>query len=1767
MGEAFTVVQLLANRSSEDNLLAHRHPRVGIRVSSPFRPILDTRSDHFPTNPSSSHTQPLIVSQSTRRATPSDLVDLDFGGNQKFPALCLLKSSTTSSESVAGQRMSYFYLGKFGAKHLAAFSGAKSLHFWIRAETKEGEKRVPIVPSDVSLLISSGHTVTVESCQNRCFPDKQYENAGATLVTSGSWRTAPSEAIIVGLKELPDEKFPLMHTHIYFANAYKKQPGWEELLGRFHRGGGVVLDMEYLTDELGRRVAAFGNPAGYIGLAAGVLTWCHQREAHQAMTNIPAYRDFSSLGSRVESALRTAIADSGKRPRVLVIGPNGRVGSGATRLAHELGLECAGWDITKTARGGPFLEMLDFDIVINAIWLTRDVRPFLTRELLEANPLRRMSVLVDVSCDPHNPFHPFPIYNKATTLSRPVSRAINGDNPLDIIAVDNLCSIIPHQCSTQFSANLVKHLLDREHSANVWNRNIFDGMVKSIRSRLESAPQDLPPVLSLPTDFPRRDERAPALSVKSLPLPPSVTEFIRSFSERWNAGAELVVAAVWDILLHRYTGEEELSIGIGRYEEDNRSTYQKLRLTLSNQTSFTEFFLEVAMAIRRSLKRNGSRGVASYVREEGKHLQSLFLSSSSPLSLSSQLDLSFAAQNHDLSLFLENDSVVHVLYRPDLFADLRATETCEQVSFLLQQIVTDSKMSIGKLSLVTPHASRVLPDPKTSLDLSWLGSIHSIFHKNALSHPHKTAAVHRNEIVTYGELDSMTSKLANHLLSGGLQREDAVFIYGSRNLAMVVAVMGILKAGGAVSLMDPIYPPERITNCLRVAKPKGWISIQGAGEIPREVKEFMPTVGCDLVVDLPLPSQFNENPSLRDASDVDPEIQVDKHDTAVVTFTSGSTGLPKGVLGRHGPLTAFYPWIQKTFNLNGDDRVSMCSGISHDPLQRDIFTPLYLGAEIHVPDADDIGNPGQLAKWMREHEITVTHLTPAMGQLLSDTDGADTMVTTLKLALFVGDKLTKRDVTRLRSVAPQVTAVNMYGSTESQRSVTYYVVPPNEILAGMKEILPVGVGMKDVQFLILNDGSRVGVGEVGEIYMRSAHLARGYKGLDEVNRQKFIVNPFTGIDEDRFYRTGDFGRYYPDGQGDVVGRLDNQVKIRGFRIELGEINTALASHPQVKENVPYVREDTPDDKKIVAYVIPKDIANPPKISELREHVGSKLPHYMVPANFVFMSSIPLTPNGKIAFDQLPPPSTTSQTEKEADDKVVFPEKVLAKRARRTTFSSDDQVTIAAVWQDVLGLTSFGKEDNFFTLGGHSLLATRCVAKLSKSFGTKIPLSLLLENPNVPALSLAIRKYVTGQEVNAENFRPDVSLDAGIVPREEKSTRTDRYFLSGATGFLGVFILRDLLRIENVTVHVLVRATSKIDGRQRIKHAMKLHRVWEDSYEPRIVPVPGDLSQPLLGLTRTDFETLAGEVDMVIHCAAHVHWLLPYSQLKPANVLGTQEVIRLAGTTHTKPIHHVSTTSVFESDYFDTNRGEIREDVDISSHYNGLRGGYAQSKWAAELLMSQARDRGFKVNVYRPAYISGDCGNGVWTTDDFLCRVIRGCIQMGAYPTLDDSGLDISPVDFVSGAIVQLSRSTTLESTTYHLTNSHMTTFRQFFSVAGEYGYDLKELNYNDWRARLLELQEKDDGNALQVVSTIFTENYNTQLKNPTMSRDHTERDLSATGPHNREIRELIPLYLSYLLRSGFLPKPQRETILFQEQVTRLGSLDLVTRTNRSHNQS
>ncbi|RDH20090.1 cysteine proteinase [Aspergillus niger ATCC 13496] len=430
---------------------------------------------------------------------------------------------------------------------------------WLRAETKPAEARSALTPTTCKALMDAGYEVTVERSTQRIFDDEDFAKIGAPLVEEGSWvKDAPKDAYILGLKELPEDDFPLEHVHISFAHCYKQQGGWEQVLSRWPRGGGTLLDLEFLTDDVGRRVAAFGWSAGYAGSALAVKNWAWQLthpEGEPLPGEVP-YINQDALIESVKKSLEDGKKQSGRSPKILVIGALGRCGSGAVQLAKDVGIpdsDIVRWDIEETKKGGPFREIVeDVDILVNCIYLSAQIPPFVTPETL-TSPKRRLSVICDVSADTTNPHNPLPVYSITTTFDKPtVPVTLAGGNQvagLSVISIDHLPSLLPRESSEMFSQALLPSLLqlkDRQN-ARVWKQaeDLFNEKVATLpenireyQGKQRSSPATAHPTRSLPLRLPRRTG---AMQEKS------------STVAAYAAGASLAAIALFYVFGPNYT--------------------------------------------------------------------------------------------------------------------------------------------------------------------------------------------------------------------------------------------------------------------------------------------------------------------------------------------------------------------------------------------------------------------------------------------------------------------------------------------------------------------------------------------------------------------------------------------------------------------------------------------------------------------------------------------------------------------------------------------------------------------------------------------------------------------------------------------------------------------------------------------------------------------------------------------------------------------------------------------------------------------------------------------------------------------------------------------------------------------------------------------------------------------------------------------------------------------------------------------------------------
>ncbi len=916
----------------------------------------------------------------------------------------------------------------------------------------------------------------------------------------------------------------------------------------------------------------------------------------------------------------------------------------------------------------------------------------------------------------------------------------------------------------------------------VWQRDwlrgeVLAGQLDYWRQRLAGAP----PALELPTDRPRLAVQTHRGDVVHHVFPGELTQALHGLSRREGASLFMTLLAGFKLLLARLADQDDVVVGSPSAGRRRVETERLIGFFLNNLVLRSD--LSGDPTFRQLLARVKEGALAAYRYQEVpfekllEELQPERQLSRTPFFqvLFNMITLAEARlaipgvdaeiaeppepdAKFDFTLYVEERGGrigISTVYNADLFDRARMEELPRQLERLLAQAVAAPGERAFAYSLVTPEAALRLPDPAALLGDEWMGAVHRGLSRSAERSPEALALRGADgEAWSYAELEAFSNRLARRLLAAGVGRGDVAAVWARRAPALAWALMGALKAGAAFMILDPAYPAERLVEYLRIGRPAAWLGVPGAPAVPAAVIDELAALGCGVRIELPAMAE-ERRAAFSGFSTSDPAVPVGPDDAACLTFTSGSTGRPKGVVGRHGPLSHFNPWFGRRFGLSAADRFGMLSGLSHDPLQRDVFTPLWLGAALCVPDPERIGEAGYLASWVRAEGVTVLNLTPAMLELLTMSaadSGEEAGMPSLRRVFVVGDLLRKSEVARLQRLAPYLAAINLYGSTETQRTLSFFEIPrPGEPAwrALGHEVLPLGRGAEDAQLLVLNRaGLPAGIGEAGELHLRSHHLAQGYLGDAALTAARFLPNPFASqpSPSDRIYKTGDLGRYRPDGLVDFAGRADFQVKIRGFRIELGEVEAALARFAGVRECVVVVREDLPGDRRLVAYLVIGGVM--PPAAELHAFLARTLPDYMVPAAFVELAALPLTRTGKVDRRALPAPAPEETTAESLSARPLTPVEEL----------------LAALWSELLGRERIAAGDDFFVLGGHSLLATRLLSRVRDAFAVEMPLRALFETPTLAGFAAAVeaaRRAADGTP-GAPAIRP-LPRDGGALP--------------------------------------------------------------------------------------------------------------------------------------------------------------------------------------------------------------------------------------------------------------------------------------------------------------------------------------------------------------------------------------------------------------------
>ncbi|WP_415878280.1 amino acid adenylation domain-containing protein [Methylomonas sp. TEB] len=1263
-----------------------------------------------------------------------------------------------------------------------------------------------------------------------------------------------------------------------------------------------------------------------------------------------------------------------------------------------------------------------------------------------------------------------------------------------------------------------------------WQRHWLSGeeldrQIGYWRERLEGASC----VLELPTDRPR-----PALMTYrgahyGFEIPPALALQARALSNRYNVSLFMLLLSVFKLLLSRHSGQTDVSVGTpvanrNRREIEDLIGFFVNTLVLRSDLSANPTFAELLEQIRTTVLDAQNHQDLPFEKLV-EALQPARDASSSPL-----FQVMFVLQNHDglaLSLpdlevaVLEDDSrtakfdlTLHIQdwpngrlrgsfeYNTDLFDAETVARWARHYLILLQAALERPQMRIFELPMLTDGEKRRLLEDWNATEVEYPQGrcIHQLFEAQVEKTPNAVALSFEDRSLTYTELNAKANQLAHYLIAQGLGPDILVGICIERSLEMVIGLLGILKAGGAYVPLDPNYPEERLAFMLDDIAPIAVLT---------QAKFAGRSFGCAQVLSLD-----GDWVSIETYSAVNPRSDIRPENLAYCIYTSGSTGQPKGAGVPHRGILNRLQWMQAEYRLDGNDHVLQKTPYSFDVSVWEFFWPLMTGARLVVASPELHKDSFGLVELIRRERITILHFVPSMLQAFVETPEVE-QCGSLKWVICSGEALPADLVQRFQQKLP-AELHNLYGPTEASVDVSYWACPVD----CRESAIPIGQPIANIRLYILDLSlNPVPAGTPGELHIAGIGLGRGYLQRPGLTAEKFIPDPY-GPAGSRMYKTGDLARYRADGVIDYLGRIDHQVKIRGFRIELGEIEAQLLEHSDIKEAVVLAREDQPGDKRLVAYLVEDQLGTLP-LDDLKAQLSRALPDYMVPSAFVVLDAMPLSANGKLDRKKLPAPNFSGQLKIAYVAPCTITEHVLAE-----------------IWQEVLGVEQVGSRDDFFALGGHSLLATQLFFLAQKRLATTVTFKAFLTEPTIAAQARLIDEGLTSE--SSIDLEAEAVLDASIVPVasdtvDVAAART--LLLTGATGFLGAFLLADLLALTQAKVFCLVRAENQQQAMSRLRRQVEQYELsdWVDF--SRVVAVCGDLAEPRLGLSGHDYRDIAEQVEVIYHNGALVNFIQPYQALKAANVLGTEEVLRLAASSKAKAIHYVSTVSVFSEP-----PAEItgHQETDEPVQHGNLPNGYAQSKWVAEKLVVAARERGFQVSIYRPAIVAGDSGSGAWNSSDFWCRLIKGCIQMG-YAPYERVRIDMAPVDYMSRAIVTLSRQAGAAGRIFHLNHPQPPYSDQWLDSFESLGYRIERIPYRDWLQKTLEFGRDNPEFALASLLPTFFEqlsNENTQLL---VSEDllydcrETHNVLSALGVECKPIgHDVITGYQKYLIRSGFL---------------------------------
>lgn len=949
----------------------------------------------------------------------------------------------------------------------------------------------------------------------------------------------------------------------------------------------------------------------------------------------------------------------------------------------------------------------------------------------------------------------------------------------------------------------------------------------------------------------------------------------------------------------------------------------------------------------------------------------------------------------------------------------------------------------------------------------------SLFKRQTLLHPDHPAAIYQDHRISYRELDEKSNQLANILLQKGIKEGMFVPVWLDRSLEWLIAILGIIKTGAAYVPIDPSYPVKRVEFIL--------------ADTSAEILITDTTRGNLLITGIRAEIFNPDQENLSQASPEQPHITLHQDALAYTIYTSGSTGTPKGVMITHHSIQHLVTWHNQHFHVDQTSRLTLVAGLAFDISVWETWSALAAGAILFIADNEDRIGGQELVDFFRKNGITHGFVPSVLVPSFVEKSQSSNDLT-LRYLFTGGEKLKPVLTSELN-----YELIDYYGPTECTVYATFKKVKD----VNGQYVSSIGRPVANAKAYILSEHQELlPVGAAGELYIGGNLLAKGYLNNEELTASRFVHNPFR--ENEKLYRTGDLARWKPDGEIEFLGRIDNQVKIRGFRVELGEIELTLTRLEGIQEAAVITNDHEGSNKYIVAFIVPKP-SEKIDTARVRQQLKEELPGYMIPAQIISIKKIPLTANGK----------TDNHFLKELAGKEA--KELIATEPP----TNETERIIADIWAEELERPVINITDNFFDIGGNSLFVAIVATELNSKFETKVYMRDIYQFPVLKQLAdeLISRAKKAREALPEEDVEPYVALQqdvylapgtvfaGGFDPKQLENPKA--IFLTGVTGFVGIHLLQELLDTTQADIYCLVRAQDEFHAIEKINRCYhQFHIARNEAQKPRIIPVIGDLSLPLLGLSDEKFKSLAGMLDLIYHSGSSVNFIEPYSYMKAPNVEGLREIIKLAGAERTKCLALLSTISVYSWGHVFTGKKVMLESDDIGQNLMSVSKdiGYVRSKWVMEAVADLAAKEGLPLITYRLGYAMCHSETGASAPYQWWSGLVKNCVEFKSYPLLKELREGLITVDYMTRSMAHITKNKEAVGKKFNLIARPETnlTLENFFDLLKKYyPFTLEGLPYKEWRKQW----EDDSRNRLYPLTSLFKDNMHEGLSTVELYQD------------------------------------------------------------------